>query len=171
MKIRRVLQVVILLICCSIASIAFASGYPDYLGGNRNLLFCGGHMGTGWYVDKTSLVVQEYNPPKYQIAVNVLQVNDADRGNTSYSVHTVYWRYDWNTRKMYRSNTGYNNWHYVPPTGSLAETGHEFSGEMAFYLAYHMKFYGSKTYWNDFLQKRVGPNCGTHIYDVVDNAD
>ena len=53
------------------SSVAFAN-YPTYLNGNRDLILCDGHMGMGYYVDRTSLVVQKYEPPQYIIAVNVV---------------------------------------------------------------------------------------------------
>ncbi len=145
-------------------------GYSDYLGGDRNLLFCGGHMGYGWYVDKSSLVVQEYNPPTYRIAVNVLTVPDADRGNTtSYSVTTRYYMYQWDARKIYVLNG--NSWSYIPPIGSLAETGHEFSYEMAFYIAYHMKFYGGQKWRNPRTGQYESPNFSDALYAVVDGSN
>ena len=163
----------ILLLVSFLCTLLFAgtvmASYPDYLGGNRNLLLCGGHMGIGWYVDKTSLVVQEYNPPVYQIAVNVLSVPNADRGNTSFDTHTVYWRYHWDTRKMYRLDEN-GTWQYVPPVGSMAQTGHEFSGEMAFYLAYHMKFYGGRKFWDNYHGSWESPNFSDDLYRIVDNA-
>lgn len=169
MKARRFLQVFLVMALALLANVVLAAGiYPDYLDTNHNLLLCGGHMGTGWYVDKTSLVVQEYNPPKYQIAVNVVSVSNMDRGSQSVQVNTVYYRYNWDTRKMYVLYDG--TWHYLPPVGSMAETGHEFSGEMAFYLAYHMKFYGGRTYWSDRDQQYLSPNFSDHLYEIVDKA-
>ena len=78
---RRGLFLGVFVLCLLFEQTAFAS-YPDYLGGNRNYLLCGGHMGVGYYVDKSSLVVQKYDPPTYRISVNVLSVDDADNGNT-----------------------------------------------------------------------------------------
>ena len=53
-----------------IGSVASAN-YPTHLNGNANYILVDGHMGTAWYVDKSSLVVQKYEPPQYIIAVNV----------------------------------------------------------------------------------------------------
>ena len=56
---------------------AVSANYPMYLNGDRNFIRCDGHMGTAWYVDRTSLVVQQYEPPQYIIAVNVLPARSA----------------------------------------------------------------------------------------------
>ena len=52
---KRILSMALFAVCFFACSMASASGYPDYLGGDRNLLLSGGHMGIGWYVDKSSL--------------------------------------------------------------------------------------------------------------------
>ncbi len=53
--------------------------------------------------------------------------------------------YNWDLREMYVDSTGKDGWRFLPPLGSWAETGVSMpAGETAFYLAYKMKFYGSK---------------------------
>lgn len=165
---KRIITLAILVFSMMFGT-AFAD-YPDYFGGNRNLILCGGHMGYGFYLDKSSLVVQEYNPPIYRIAVNVLTVPNADRGNsTRFSVRTATYMYNWDERRMYRVND--DSMRYIPPVGSNAEAGHEFSGEMAFYIAYHMKFYGGRKWYSEMERAYTYPNCGTAIYRRVDNAE
>ena len=169
---KRMLTMMIFIGCIFLCSTAGASGYPDYLNGDRNFLLCGGHMGVGWYVDKSSLVVQQYNPPVYQIAVNVLTVEDADRGNTApYRVDTEEFLYNWDERAMYRWGEKSSAWHYVPPVGSMAETGHHFAGEMAFYIAYHMKFYGGRKWYDSHTGRYESPNFSDHLYAVVDGSE
>lgn len=149
-------------------SVAFAD-YPDYLNGDRNYILAGGHMGYGWYLDKGSLAVESYNPPNYIITVDVVTVEDANKGNTAiYSRKTMRYGYDWNNRKMY--SFWNNQWHYIPPVGSLAETGHQFSGEMAFYIAYNMKFYGGKKWLNHNNGRYESPNFSDDIYLLVDGS-
>lgn len=171
MKMRRVLKMVLFLVCCLAVNFAYAyAPYPDYLGGNKNFIICGGHMGIGWYLDKSSLVVQEYNPPTYRIAVNVLSVEHADEGNiTPYQTETEQYLYDWNKKAMYKLND--KGWRYIPPVGSMAETGHHFSGEMAFYIAYHMKFYGGQRWRNPHTGNYERPNFSDALYSLVDNAE
>lgn len=50
-------------LCVFILSEPAFANYPTYLNGNRDLILCDGHMGVAWYVDRTSLVVQKYEPP------------------------------------------------------------------------------------------------------------
>lgn len=57
--------------------------YPTHLDNNPNYILVDAHMGTAWYLDRSSLSVQKYAPPQYIIAVNVVTVDRADRGNTS----------------------------------------------------------------------------------------
>ena len=146
------------------SSVAFAN-YPTYLNGNRDLILCDGHMGMGYYVDRTSLVVQKYEPPQYIIAVNVVTAVSAigderdfyagGRGTIT-NVRTMRFFYNWDLRQMYVGPVENDNWRFIPPTGSWAENGVSMpAGEIAFYLAYHMKFYGSKPFYNAFLKRDV----------------
>lgn len=118
--------------------------YPEYLGGDSTFILCDGHMGTAWYVDRSSLVVGKYAPPQYILAVNVVTVNNADQGNTAISrVETLRFFYNSDLGQMYVDRDGTDNWRYLPPNGSWAETGISMpAGEIAFALAYNMKFYG-----------------------------
>ena len=157
-------------LCALLCAGTVRADYPDYLGGDRNFLFCGGHMGYGRYVDRSSLVVQEYDPPTYRIEVNVVTVADADMGRTDiYNVTTKYFLYQWDERKVYVLSGG--AWQYIPPVGSMADTGHEFSYETAFYLAYHMKFYGGRTWRDPRTGRYETVNFSDHLYDVVDGAN
>ena len=154
-----------LMVLC-ISAVASAN-YPTYLNGDRNLILCDGHMGTAWYVDRSSLVVQKYAPPQYIIAVNVVTASSAYNNENDFynggqgkinSVKTMRFFYNWNLREMYVDTTGNDGWRYLNPNGSWAETGVSMpAGETAFYLAYKMKFYGSKTFYNSFLRKSICP--------------
>ena len=144
---KRILSVIFMLGCFFIFQSPFAhANYPNYLNRDRNFILSDGHMGTGWYVDKSSLVVQQYAPPIYRIAVNLVWVPDADRGNGNPSeVETNYFLYNWDTRSMYVLRDG--TWNYIPHNGSFAQSGIvEPTGEMVFYIAYHMPFYGGHDY-------------------------
>ena len=165
---KRIVISLSFIICLLFSNIVYAT-YTDYLNGDKNLILSGGHMGVAWYLDKSSLVVQEYNPPIYRIAVNVLTVYNADKGNTSIDkVTTRYFKYDLNTKKMYSLYD--NTWHSIAPVGCMAATGHEFSGEMAFYIAYNMKFYGGKKWLNPLSGSYDSPNFSDSLYKRVDNA-
>ncbi|MEZ7590030.1 hypothetical protein [Veillonella atypica] len=132
--------------------------YPLHLYGDPNFILVDAHMGTGWYLDRSSLNVQKYAPPQYIIAINIVSVRDADRGNTSiYGVTTKRFLYNWNTQAMYvERQLNSNDWRYLKPRDSWANIGISMpAGEMAFYLAYNMKFYGSRSYLSPNFYNRV----------------
>lgn len=137
---RKIISILTMVCIMAFSAVAFAN-YPTHLGGDRNFILCDGYMGTGWYVDRSSLSVQEYAPPEYIIAINVVTVHDADRGNTVINgVKTNRFLYDYDSKRMYVDNDG--SWRYLNPNGSWAETGISMpAGELAFALAYNMKFY------------------------------
>ncbi|MBQ6005008.1 MAG: hypothetical protein IJL14_02025 [Selenomonadaceae bacterium] len=125
--------------------------YPQYLNGDPDYILTDGQMGTGFYMKKSSLNVEQYSPPLYIISVSVYFVNNADRGNTTYNkVQTLRFRYDWDRRAMHvQSNDG--GWRYLDPNGSRSQTMLSLpTGELAFYVAYRKKFYGNFSdsfYW------------------------
>ena len=85
MKVFRVLALLISTLLLTFSISLASSIYPPYLNGDINLKLIDGHMGTGYYYDSTSVVNMLYNPPYYQIAVNVAVVPDAHKGNTAIS--------------------------------------------------------------------------------------
>lgn len=140
---RKLFSIVVMLFVLSISTVAFAN-YPTYLNGNRNYVLCDGQMGVGMYLDKSSLNVEKYAPPQYIISVDVVMVGDADRGKTEIGSrkHCRFF-YNYDLRQMYNDTYLNDNWSYIPTEGSRAETMLRLpAGEMAFYLAYNMKFYG-----------------------------
>lgn len=142
----------------------------DYLDEDRNFLLSGYHAGTAWYVDKNSVEILQ-NTPDYQIAVTILTARyDFHSGEIQEVVNknTAYYSYDTENMKMYvRRN---EKWHYLPPVGSLAETGNDASGEMAFYIAYGEKFYGGRK-WRDSDGEMKSPNFGEEIYTRIEESD
>lgn len=94
--------------------------------------------------------MQKYAPPNYQISIDVIYTRRKDDRGSDYDDETapreIYQRqtfkfsYNWDTKRMYVEDD--MGWRYINPKGSSAETGLVMNtGEMAFYLAYHMKFY------------------------------
>ena len=142
---------------------AVSANYPMYLNGDRNFIRCDGHMGTAWYVDASSLNVLRYEPPEYVIAVDVVTARSAIGNEDDFysggsgmvtDVRTMRFLYDWDACAMYAWSDAEMDWYYLPPGGSWAETGITMpAGEIAFYLAYHTKFYGSKPFYNSFLKR------------------
>ena len=140
----------VLIIFSNSSNTSFAN-YPTHLNGDKNYILVDGHMGVAWYVDRSSLTVQSYNPPSYIIAVNVISaqsaiddVQDFYNGGegVAIGIKTYRFSYDWNSRSMYVDG-GSQGWEYLNPWGCWAETGIRMpAGEMAFALAYGLRFYG-----------------------------
>lgn len=150
---RKIFCMVVGLMVMMISSVAFAN-YPTYLNGDSNYILVDGHQGVAWYVDKSSLNVQEYNPPSYIIAINVVRAVSADgtedglynggEGTIS-GVETYRFVYEYDKKTMYRLSGTYGGGKltYLDPNGSWAQNGVALpTGEMAFYLAYGIPFYG-----------------------------
>lgn len=133
---------------------AFAN-YPTHLYGDKNFILCDGR--SAWYVDRSSLNVQKYEPPQYIIAVNVVRVDNADRRSTEIkNVHTYRFFYNSDLGQMYADFNNNDNWRYLNPQGSWAETGISMpAGEIAFALAYNYKFYGDRAYYSDDFYNRI----------------
>ena len=146
---KKVIMFFLCLMLLAIAAIASAN-YPTYLNGDRNYILVDGHMGAAWYVDRSSLKVQKCAPPEYIINVNVVTARSAIdderdfyEGGQGVIVSIMEYRffYDWDTRRMYQDFNGKRD--YLDPWGSWAETGIRMpAGEMSFYLANKLKFYG-----------------------------
>lgn len=154
---RKVIFLLTLVFTLSFSCVAFAS-YPDHLDGNPNFILCNGKMGTGYYVDRSSLNVQRYAPPTYIIAVNVVGVPDADMGKTDISdVYSYSFLYKYDERRMFIAGDGQDyDWRYLDPRASYAETGIVMpAGEMAFYLAYNLRFYGDKVSYGDSFYNKI----------------
>lgn len=159
---RRIILILVGMMILCFSSVASAN-YPTYLNGDRNLILCDGHMGVAWYVDRTTLNVQKYAPPQYIITVNVVTASSAYNNEEDFynggkgkitEVRRMRFFYNWDLKEMYIDTTGRDGWSFLSPTGSWAETGISMpAGEIAFYLAYKMKFYGSKQYYDSYLGK------------------
>ena len=150
---KKLLLLMTLIFSIFLSNSAIAGGiYDDHLNGDPNFILVDGHMSSAWYIDRSSLVVQKYAPPQYIIAVNVITVNNYERGNRSISkVTTMRFLYNWNTKDMFIDRDLNNNWRHLRPNGPWSDTGIvRPAGEMAFYLAYNLKFHGNFT--SDFYK-------------------
>lgn len=153
---KKIISVLAVMFVMLTAAVAMASSnYPDHLAGDDNFIICDGHMGTAWYIDRSSLVVEKYEPPQYIIAVNVVTVDNADRGNTEINkVRTFRFFYNSDKCEMYVDRDNNDNWRYLKPLGSWAESGVSMpAGEIAYALAYNVKFYGSKKWYDSHFGK------------------
>ena len=122
-----------------------SADYPEHLNGDPDYVLTFGRQGVGYYVQKSSLSVEQYSPPIYILSVKVYHVNNADRGNTLPGQPTIRrFRYKWNEREMYL-DAG-KDWNYLDPKRYSSNVA---VGEMAFYIAYKEKFYGQLGGFND----------------------
>lgn len=99
----------------------FASAYPATLE-NGNLVLVDAGMGVGRYADRTSVMVEQYEPPNYQIAINLVSVTFSDdywRQHDTYvggpyvigDVFTMRFRYHWGRKSMtYKFGEQWQDW-------------------------------------------------------------
>lgn len=153
MKLFRVLALLISTLILTFSISLASSIYPPYLNGDTNLKLIDGHMGTGYYYDSTSVVNMLYNPPYYQIAVNVAVVPDAHKGNTAIS-RVIPLRFYYNIDKpeilLLNNNTGYPITYLHPDQPLSISRVRLPAAEKAFYQIYNLRFFDSfsnEFYW------------------------
>ena len=148
-----------------------------YFNGDKNYIFCGASMGMGDFVIKDTVNVEKYEPPIYIISADDVSVSNYFNPSGDWKMrwrHTKPFRYDYSKRKMYlytpdgggnlrnrnkslykRDNIDFDSeWTYVFPNAFYGEGAHYVEvGEIAFALAYKLKFYGLKGYnGSDFYE-------------------
>ena len=150
------IQLFVLLMMTLLSAAAFAkSPYPETLE-DGNLVLVDAHMGVGRYADRGSVVVQQYAPPEYQIAINVVNVTFSEEYYKQYktyvgSPYTIgraglfQFRYDWNQKIVYRYSGRDDSWkmwdinrqHTHADGDPLIPN----AAEVAFVSAYNMRFF------------------------------
>ena len=71
---RRCIRTAWLALVLMLAMMATAlANYPGTLD-SGNLVLVDGGMGVGYYADRSSVQVEQYAPPIYQLAINVVSV-------------------------------------------------------------------------------------------------
>ena len=109
-----------------------ASPFPKHLNGDSDII----QMHQNTYIRKSSINVIKYEPPEYTIAIEVL-IGDFD-GNIS-SKYTEKFFYEYDNKNMYYRKAG--EWVYIQPNNFEAVNAEMRNiGEMAFYLAYGIRF-------------------------------
>ena len=120
--------------------------YPKYLNGG-DLILVNYLNDTVVYVQKSSLDVKLYNPPIYIISIRPVYYGFNDEDKTLYYSYTEdykTYRYDYDARQMYSGY--YKNWNRLNKESEFYQQYIEMTiGEMAFYLAYRIPFYGLKS--------------------------
>ena len=140
--------------------------YPQTLD-NGNLVAVDAHMGVADYADRSSVVVQKYEPPDYQIAINIVAVqfsedyfkehkNYLHSPYTKLGVRTKCFRYNWNRKSV--SHQRYDGtWHdWDINRFNCHADGQPFvpnTAETAFVAAYNMRFYNETMGYNPVLKE------------------
>ena len=149
-----------------LSAAALANPYPATLD-NGNLVLVDGGMGVGRYADRTSVAVERYAPPNYQIAINLVMVTFSEdywRQHKSYiggpytigDVFTVRFRYHWGRKSIaYQSRNQWQDWD-INRDYSHAEGDPMIpnTAEVAFVSAYSMKFFDDKTGYSPVLKRQ-----------------
>lgn len=150
------------------ASVAFADDYPRFWRGNKNYPMVWAHMGTAFYLDKSSVKVKLSEPPYYIITAVTIPVSNSgvtpdhpryNKDEKPGSLLSYEFFYDEDEADM---RSGYNsNWRYLRPQGSNAESGMTmYVGEAVFYVATGRKFYGN------YVWKHISYNGETDYWDL-----
>ena len=163
-----------------LSSVAIAQ---NYLADDPRYIECPIGMGLVSYIDTASVNVLEYRPPHYILTINTIERHMNDINNSHLRNHTFKFMYDYSQRKMYIYSPNHgdgfkeryiydrksskkpidnsidwnSDWQYIAPdvyygegTGDMAV-----AGEVAFAIAYNLKFHGEKylRYQNGFYSK------------------
>ena len=163
---RAMIRATLTLITLLLLSAAAFANYPATLD-NGNLVLVDAGMGVGRYADRSSVAVERYAPPDYQIAINLVSVNFSDdywRQHETYiggpytlgDVFTLRFRYHWGRKSIaYQFGQQWQDWD-INRDYSHAEGNPMIpkTAEVAFVSAYNMKFFGDKTGYSPVLKKQ-----------------
>lgn len=140
----------ILFLCLFLVPTTFLqASAPIYLNGDTNFVRIDSHYNDAYYLDRSSIYVRKYEPPKYEIVANICSVKNAYFGNTEIAdIQTTEFKYDISKKnkwKMYYSYPSRTDWYYINPKYTYANNGIVLpAGEMCFYLEYRIPFYGKQ---------------------------
>lgn len=151
------------------------------------------NFGLSYYLDKTTINVHEYAPPNYIISFKTVYHHIDSRSkkeDAGYSTENMTrYKYDYTTRKMYVEKFDSNQnsyWKYVDVSPLSSEqqrrmSGQDFrnrsreiaGGEIAFYLAYNIRFYDEPIIAEDFIKygrSRMIPLAKLNLSDTNDGT-
>ena len=143
----------------------FANPYPDTLD-TVNLVCVDGGMGVGRYADRSSVQVQMYAPPNYQISIKIFSVTFSE---DYYQKHGTYeggpykignsyslsFKYNFDRKVIsYQRNGTWVDWD-LNHDYSHAEGDPliPYSAEVAFVSAYNMRFFDTKMKYSPISKK------------------
>ena len=120
----------------------------------KNYIYIGNfsNVGDAIYLVKSSVDVQEYNPPKYIIAVKLVhfgaggfvRMRPKDTANLFGSLQFLY---DYESKKINNKRTDETTWKYIDEKKAINRGSKDLirtlaEAELAFYFAYDKYFYG-----------------------------
>ena len=146
----------------------------EYLNGGVLIL---GEYGVGlaWYLDKSSVRIEQEGPPQYIISFQMFPTRyDRNTGEITrvFDGHRAKCMYDVEKDAMYFFNTGFQpvaDWAYIDPVGPAGESPIDTLGEMAWYILYQKPFYGGRK-WKDGNGQMRWSNYGDELYRRIDNS-
>ncbi|WP_296732301.1 hypothetical protein [Anaerovibrio sp.] len=120
---------------------ATTNHYPLFLKQNPNHPLLEGHMGAGYYLDKSSVKVLNNDSDTPVIEAEIFMVDDAYGGKTTETYRNkMKFKYNTKSVKLYYERNG--KWTYLNPNGPMAETrGVKSLGEAAYFVSFGKKFY------------------------------
>lgn len=166
MKLVQLFVITTFIALISLSATSFANFYPTTLD-NGNLVLVDGGMGVGQYADRSSVTVEQYAPPNYQIYISVVPVIFSEEywkqhGTYIGSPYKVgkpfftHFRYNWNIKSItYELNGYWQDWD-INRDYSHADGDPLFpnTAEVAFVSAYNMRFFDNKTGYSPALKKQ-----------------
>ena len=126
-------------ICSAYHPHDYYDGDPYYYDSNYKYIH-GGNDYSSYYLDLSSIDVQEYNPPHYQIAATI--VGYGGYFHKVYKPFDTVIRYNWYTKETYYQND-YGNWikRKTEGTDNISINARRMADAL-FRAAYKMDFYG-----------------------------
>ena len=107
--VSKVLVLAIMVCALAVITMPDAQAYDRYLNGDPNYILVNGRQGVSWYLDKSSVVVNQSDKEANAFACNIVSVDS--NGNVTGT--TTYWYYEPcqrnNDNEAYYSNDG-NKW-------------------------------------------------------------
>ena len=156
-RLKKIKLLLLILTMVMMSVVGYAETiYPETMN-NGNLVLVDGGMGVGKYVDRSSVSVQRYEPPYYQIAINIVNIRFSDDYWSQHGTYvggpykiskeyTALFRYNWNRKLVsHQHHDGiWRDWD-INKNHSHAD-GDPFvpyAAETAFVSAYNMRFYNN----------------------------
>lgn len=143
---KKIFSVFILAGIMTFSTTCSASLFNEvYFNGDRNYIQFDSGMGRIWYVVANTINVQQYDPPEYIIAIDIVQVNPEN--NTMGRHQTKRFLYNYDLQKIYIEMYNPENktyyWKYIkdPQEKVKYHVSDVPMGEITFALAYNMSFY------------------------------